>query len=307
MKRKAKFLSVLTVVMSISLPSFAFANEPAATVSEQQVKINAAVEVVANQDNEPNKEKYSLGVDPIQIEAQLFYDSVAGKAFEELTEDELTKMREINSGIRSYVESLEGNSGVISPLQYQESDLSKGIEGVMNSTSGQLTYGDIAVAFDNANEARDIGTEYARLMGYSVTWDNPADAYRHFAWNYFNTKDLNANKARLIGDNHELALIGAKKAVNYPGSLDDKIGYGLLQAYDVRDKARASSSVFNSNFDNSSVMDLINNSKGRQYALNSYNHVSDAFIAAHLTHKVLIGYPSDVTSSTRTTAWNSFK
>ena len=48
-------------------------------------------------------------------------------------------------------------------------------------------------------------------MGYSVTWDNPADAYRHFAWNYFNTKDMNANKARLIGDNHELALIGAKR------------------------------------------------------------------------------------------------
>lgn len=49
-------------------------------------------------------------------------------------------------------------------------------------------------------------------MGYPVTWDNPADAYRHFAWNWLNTKSINANDARVFGDYHELALAAAVDA-----------------------------------------------------------------------------------------------
>lgn len=66
-------------------------------------------------------------------------------------------------------------------------------------------YRDIYDANRIANWARDNGVEYAQNHGYSQTWDNEADAYRHFLWNAGMTRQLGLEAADIIGTRHETA------------------------------------------------------------------------------------------------------
>lgn len=141
-------------------------------------------------------------------------------------------------------------------------------------------------------------------MGWSETWDNPADAYRHFAWNWFNTRDMNANKARVFGDYHELALAAATALENTNLTFDEKVAAGILLAFEIRSNTQQSLANFNT-FDNATVMDIYNNSWGRKYYVNySYSNVADAFYDALYVHENLVGWTSDVNSSIRSLAYS---
>ena len=59
-------------------------------------------------------------------------------------------------------------------------------------------------ANDLANIARDSCERYASAFGLSQTWDNEADAYRHFYWNVLMTRELGYGVARTAANNHEV-------------------------------------------------------------------------------------------------------
>ena len=95
-----------------------------------------------------------------------------------------------------------------------------------------------------SNWARDKGVEYAKKSNYYndkgelVTWDNKADAYRHFLWNARMTRELGKDSAEIIGNKHEHVTWDSKKV--------------------------SEGTIFNIPF--SSLMDLNNNGMGRSYA-----------------------------------------
>lgn len=95
-----------------------------------------------------------------------------------------------------------------------------------------------------SNWARDKGVEYAKKSKYYndkgelVTWDNKADAYRHFLWNARMTRELGKDSAEIIGNKHEHVTWNSKKV--------------------------SGETIFNIPF--SSLMDLNNNGMGRSYA-----------------------------------------
>ena len=95
-----------------------------------------------------------------------------------------------------------------------------------------------------SNWARDKGVEYAKKSKYYndkgelVTWDNKADAYRHFLWNARMTRELGKDSAEIIGNKHEHVTWNSKKV--------------------------SGGTIFNIPF--SSLMDLNNNGMGRSYA-----------------------------------------
>lgn len=84
-----------------------------------------------------------------------------------------------------------------------------------------------------------------------------------------------------------------------------KVAAGAGKALDLKIATQGSLSRFNSEFKNDSVMDIYNKSQGRKYAVNfSHTTVADAFYAAYFTNSALIGYPTQVTSSVRSTAYS---
>lgn len=83
-----------------------------------------------------------------------------------------------------------------------------GVEGAMDV--GDLGIKEVPGALWDANimanAARDKGVEYARNKGWgNKTWDNEADAYRHFRWNADMVRSLGSDKANTIATNHERA------------------------------------------------------------------------------------------------------
>ncbi|WP_171691225.1 DUF6973 domain-containing protein [Paenibacillus germinis] len=251
-------------------------------------------------------------------EAPNFFKSIEGRSYEELTPKEQQKLIEISKTAKVAYDEIstivnEGTEPQISSLssslasaQYLEDEMSKAIEAVVYAGLPNLSVAEIAISFLNSNDARDIGINYAALQGYSVTWDNPADAYRHFSWNWFNSEDINVNDARSFGDYHELALVAANYVNPMGGkTYDEKVAIGVAKVFSTRSSTQGSLSTFNSVFDNASIMDITNNSQGRKYSLNySFSNVADAFYAAYFTNDVLIGYLSEITSSVRSTAYS---
>ncbi len=99
------------------------------------------------------------------------------------------------------------------------------------------------IAAKRANElsilAKESCERYASAFGLSQTWDNEADAYRHFYWNVLMTRELGYGVARTAANNHE---IYALKDLEWSKG-DDK--YKMNQA---------------------TIMDLWNNETGRNMA-----------------------------------------
>ncbi len=247
----------------------------------------------------------------IKLETAAVYSQVEGKTYNELSTVELEKLNQVHMKTLTLFNDLQGVSKQITPL-YLESTLSNAIEFNLVIAEDGISLFDILTAARNASTARDIGVEYAELMGYYYedkfkTWDNPADAYRHFSWNFLNSKDMNVNKSRIFGDIHELALAAETEAKKQDLPYAGQITWGVLTAKDLWTSTKASVSTFNSTFDNASIMDLMNNSEGRKYSLKNYTRVSDAFYDALEIDKKLISYPSEISSTIRTQAWNGWK
>lgn len=311
-KKHVLFMLVVSMVFSLfSASAFAqghSANDPAA-LSKARQAVDDVIKDRAKSVAKLNLRNMNIQRDPLLNEAPAFYASISGKSYDELTSEEQEKLiniskkaREMYNGIEAYVNG--GNSGGIQPQGYLDTQLSKAIEAAIYAGFPTLSAGDIAISFLNANEARDIGVRYAQYMGWSETWDNPADAYRHFAWNWFNTRDMSANKARVFGDYHELALAAATALENTNLTFDEKVAAGILLAFEIRSNTQQSLANFNT-FDNATVMDIYNNSWGRKYYVNySYSNVADAFYDALYVHENLVGWTSDVNSSIRSLAYS---
>ncbi len=68
-----------------------------------------------------------------------------------------------------------------------------------------------------ANWARDMGVQRAELLwfydkyGTLVTWDNEADAYRHFLWNARMTREIGYTEAAKIATYHEIVSWDSQK------------------------------------------------------------------------------------------------
>ncbi|MDT9720166.1 hypothetical protein QVE09_14715 [Paenibacillus sp. ClWae2A] len=317
-----KILKIVTVsAMSIMLliPSVSFAEETSTESSSNADvlhKIHQAAEISTQSRLQSSLQsqsaQLSIEKDPILDEAPAFYASIEGRLYDELSLSEQEKLVEITTAATAYYNAIDSsingnNESEISPM-YFESELSKAIEASIYAGFPTLSAGEIAISLINSNTARDIGVRYANLNGYSQTWDNPADAFRHFAWNWLNTRDINANDARVFGDFHELALAAADDANALNLDFPSKVAWGATRAFVLRSQTQGSLSAFNSEFKNDSVMDIYNNSQGRKYAVNSsHSTVADAFYAAFVTNKNLIGYTSEVNSSVRSTAYSYWR
>ncbi|SDM34154.1 hypothetical protein SAMN05428961_11469 [Paenibacillus sp. OK060] len=312
-KKLLKVVSISAMSLMLLIPSVSFAN-PNTDLNQGTDalhKVQQAAEVSVQNNLQSQSLELNISKASILNEAPAFYESIEGKTYEELSISEQEKFVEISAAATAYYNEISTavngkNNSEISPM-YFESELSKAIEATIYVGFPTLSTSDIASSIKNANTARDIGVSYAKLNGWgSQTWDNPADAYRHFAWNWLNTKSINANDARVFGDYHELALAAADEA-NALTSLNyaEKIAWGAGRALSLKSSTQGSLSTFNSVFKNDSIMDIYNNSQGRKYAVNySHTTVSDAFYAAFFTNNALIGYPTQVTSSVRSTAFS---
>lgn len=107
--------------------------------------------------------------------------------------------------------------------------------------------GAIIEANEIASKWRDKGVKYAKDNNLSITWDNEADAYRHFGWNAEMTRELGKNKASFIATNHEAAYMTIK------GQYDNVFGdHPVLE------------------FSLATLMDLHNNKVGRNLADSEY-------------------------------------
>lgn len=104
-------------------------------------------------------------------------------------------------------------------------------------------------ANDIASWARDMGVQRAELLwfydeyGTLVTWDNEADAYRHFLWNARMTRELGRTVAAKIANRHEVVTWDSKR-----------VNGGIVYFVNL-----------------SSLMDMYNNAVGREYAENNPN------------------------------------
>lgn len=194
----------------------------------------------------------------------------------------------------------------------------KVLEAKLHLSVGKLTTSNIATALENSNSARDHGIRYAKnnnfynSAGELITWENTADTLRHFAWNYMNANDLGDSKAKTFGDIHEVALVALDIMNN---DIDNaklcKYNVSCMQSAAVTDalkkynSAKSNLTTFNSTFDNSSVMDLRNNAKGRQAFADGHSTYSVPFNRG-LSDGSLIKTPNSITSSIRTDTWNNY-
>ena len=113
-----------------------------------------------------------------------------------------------------------------------------------------------------ANRAHELsnitGTEAIELaneLGLDSTWNNVADAYRHFAWNARMTRDykIGYDPARHITNRYE-----------YEGMLDKNWISKDSQSFDYRKK----NTIITGKMNQESFMDLWNNQVGRELANN---------------------------------------
>ena len=58
------------------------------------------------------------------------------------------------------------------------------------------------------DDRREAAALYGQALGLTIPEDNEADAYRHFTWNVENTQAFGVDKAKIIGDNHEIYDVG---------------------------------------------------------------------------------------------------
>lgn len=218
--------------------------------------------------------------------------------------------------------AISQQSNLITPMSSYdlpgiEGKLVKVYEARLHLAIGNLTASNIKSAFDNSNAARDHAIRYAKknnfyYNGKLITWENSADALRHFAWNYMNSNDFGVAKAKTTGDIHELALI-VQKYVNKDTETGKlcKFNISCMETAAIRKTIKNSNlakndfTAFNNIFDNNSIMDLINNEKGR-LAYSQGNATYSVPFNKMLASGDLLTTPNRVNSSSRRTTWLSY-
>lgn len=154
------------------------------------------------------------------------------------------------------------------------------VEYVLNKEDG-VTFGEMAKSV----YASYLATVEARTAFPSEPMLD--DAYKHFTWSYETTRLIGEEKAKLITDNHEMALsLREALAEKYRA---DKISYlnesgigkyfatpraiksTLKAAADIRrdytaNAKRATVSNINDFYSDATIMDFYNNESGREYA-----------------------------------------
>ena len=109
-----------------------------------------------------------------------------------------------------------------------------------------------------ANLALSMANNYAYSHGLDSTWNNEADAYRHFMWNAMLTRHVGYYEARFITNLHEYM------AMEDYGWLDDSTRFTTYNSPWVY--GRMNQEMF---------MDLWNNQVGRELANNSdFSHMN---------------------------------
>jgi hypothetical protein len=226
---------------------------------------------------------------------------------EKLTPEEVYQMSAHINKILSILDSFD-EDGAQAPIQvmgYDESTLSKAIELTYNVNLSGLSTLEILSGANASIPARKAGEAYALAHGWgTTTWDNSADALRHFSWNFLMGQRIGVNAARGIADNHEAALAAAKRAgVEMAGlPLADQTGYGVGLINNIFTATRASELTFNATFDKSSIMDINNNSTGRKYSQRTYAK-DDYMSAFNDAYKDLEHTNENVDNTDSTHAW----
>jgi len=140
-----------------------------------------------------------------------------------------------------------------------------------------------------ATKARNAGIEYAKnhddyyvtktwLGGTKknyITWDNEADAYRHFTWNFSMSQEISDKAAKIVANNHEvmeLIRVGAISGIN--------MNYMMVAA----------------SLNRATLMDLWNNSVGQNLAGVSIfsDKSADEMFAYAMNNNLLITSLDDV-------------
>lgn len=124
----------------------------------------------------------------------------------------------------------------------------------------EFAYHSSLYSFDTAVEimkfsdhAFKMGDEYAEKKGYYdeegnlVSWENEADALRHFVWNAMVARNYGQEVAKAAGDAHEIQNVKTAKLSEKGTKLGDEIIY--------------------TQFNQSTLMDLFNNAAGRHFAV----------------------------------------
>lgn len=192
---------------------------------------------------------------------------------------------------------------------YSQKQAQTMLESAMSLYEG-VSASQLAKATAAALVARDEAEEYARSMGYYtggvlITWDNEADALRHFRWNEITASQIGRSKTKIITDNHEIAHVEAEK-LYYSGELKYMSSLGISrhasEVVDLTKKGlKQSKSKYLSYFKGSSTyMDFYNNEKGRSYGAINGNDFRRA-------RPYLILKPSEVTYSIKTDTYYTFR
>lgn len=303
-----RVFAIICVVMSLLIPNV-YASQTKADGDELS-KVKQAYDMAKQQKQEAQIELNTIETkyaQYLQNKAINFYDSIKGKGFHELTTEESEEMNAINYEILAHLGFV--SEGYTINNWYEDGinvTLAEAIEGLLLTTSGTVTLSEINVIKDNASDALQIGNNYAMLNGWNVAQDNPADAYRHFAWNFFNAQDFGNSTAKKIGDYHEVVNVATPIAEGSPYTGIEQISFGVASASIIYNETRDDFDEFEDRFNDANIMDLHNNYKGLYYSLN-YNSVADAFYEAYFEDSTLIGWISDVSSALYHVVWQDWR
>ncbi|MFF2015884.1 hypothetical protein [Paenibacillus sp. NPDC058177] len=118
-------------------------------------------------------------------EYKALYSDIVLKNYSELKPEEIDQMSVHLNKLLGIMDSISDNGTLIQAKGYDESNLSKGIELVYNVNLSGLSTLHVLEGANAATPARKAGEAYALANGWGGTvWDNPADALRHFSWNF---------------------------------------------------------------------------------------------------------------------------
>ncbi|SHK07760.1 DUF6973 domain-containing protein [Desulforamulus aeronauticus] len=202
-------------------------------------------------------------------------DVVVNKDPKQYSQEEETQMKEIIEDLEILLLELEDRSSPLFKIQkasaeYTTPELARYTEIIMDLLEPNLTNEDIIAGFDASNIARDDAVQYAKDHNYYsngtlITWDNEADAFRHFSWNYILSNGIGTSKTKIITDNHEFSYAAAKI---YQNSNSSNIIFEAAEfALQAKIGCSQSESAFLNMFtDKPTFMDFINNGRGRYYA-----------------------------------------
>jgi len=97
-----------------------------------------------------------------------------------------------------------------------------------------VTRNQIATGITQGLLARSLASRFARendpvyLNGTLVTWDNPADAFRHFVWNYNMAQNMGAGVAHKISTAHEIEFLRQHKLIYHTADVNSNQRYAFM-------------------------------------------------------------------------------